>query len=264
MQRLRQTFTPLEILYLAVAIATFRHTAYFSAFVFEGPFPTQTAHQIEWWVSGGLIAIAIDVGMLLTSRYMASSKSLFSTFAFMLAFVIAAIGSFVMQVGYISLHIPDFDISPGVPEPWRSAFIQPIVDASVVILPSLLPLLAVAYTIARISVEQASEKVVSGKPTKTQKQHEIVISEGETENKAPRLKSGKSKAKKSSKAPQLQATNYDNMLDFIEVDYSNNTWFWKANPDNVYGPYDDETNLTKSMKMQYTRALRSNKLEIPN
>lgn len=108
----------------------------------------QPGDEISWYFRGALIAIAIDVGMLVSSRSLVHSKSRLNTLVLSLAFAIAAISSFYSQVTYVVYHTPFHQMSDGVSEYWKTA-LQPLIDARVVILPFMLPLLATVYTLAR-------------------------------------------------------------------------------------------------------------------
>ena len=143
---------PFEFLYIAIAIATFEHTTWTAAFMFEGPIPegATIAQHILWYFKGGLIAIAIDVGMLMTSRYLIKSNDRWGRTALIVAFVIAAVSSFYTQVGYMVYHTADYTISTGVNDNWK-AILEPIIDARVIFLPAILPLLATIYTLARLT-----------------------------------------------------------------------------------------------------------------
>lgn len=148
MKTIKSLFDPFELLYLAVAIATFEHTAWAAAFLFEGPV-TQADSSVFWWLRGSLIAIAVDVGMLMTSRYLQTAKSSKQKIVLAVSFFVAALTSFYSQVIYITYHTPQFALSDGVSSYWR-AILEPVIEARVVLLPFALPMLATIYTIARL------------------------------------------------------------------------------------------------------------------
>lgn len=151
-------FDPFEILYLAVAIATFSHTVWSAAFAFEGPPPpVGSTEYYHWQMSGILIAIAVDVGMLLTSRFLQSAKMLKQKVILAISFVVAALASFYTQLLYMGYHTPIIPMSEGVAEYWMP-FLTQMIEARVILLPLALPVLATIYTIARIFRHQ--EKVV--------------------------------------------------------------------------------------------------------
>lgn len=153
MKTIRDILDPFEILYLAVAIATFDHTTWTAAFAFEGAIPKEDPQLSLWYLKGGLIAVAVDVGMLITSRYLGKATDRWNKVTLVSAFVVAAIASFYFQLGFILYHTPDYGLSAGVSQYWAEVM-QPIIDARVFILPMLLPLLATIYTLARITNHQ--------------------------------------------------------------------------------------------------------------
>jgi GIY-YIG catalytic domain len=135
-----------EVLYLAVCIATFSHTAYACSLLFQGPKPD--TGDFNWYLEGALIAVAVDIGMLVTSRLLSGARTLAQGLSLMITFAITAALSFYAQIVYISLFTPTITISAGVSEDWR-AFVEPILNARVLILPVALPALAIMFTIAR-------------------------------------------------------------------------------------------------------------------
>lgn len=147
MQRLRHIIHPFEILYLAIAIATFEHTAWAAAYMFEGPMPE--GGELQWRLRGALIAIAVDVGMLMTSRFLVGAQGR-QRIVLTMGFIIAALTSFYFQIMYMAIHTPVVTISEGVSSEW-SSILRTLIDARVLILPLALPVLATVYTIARLS-----------------------------------------------------------------------------------------------------------------
>lgn len=147
---LKHILDPFELLYISIAIATFTHTQYTSALYFEGAPPTDAAALNLWYFHGALIAIAIDIGMLLTSRFIASTTDRSEVSTLIAAFTVAALASFFTQLGYILIHTPVVTISEGVSPYWREA-LSKFIDARVVILPFLLPVMGTIYTVARIA-----------------------------------------------------------------------------------------------------------------
>lgn len=140
-----------ELLYIAISIATFSHTVWASSFAFEGPPPKDPGEMVIWQFKGSLIAIAIDLGMLLSARFIAKSDKVNKSMV--LAFIVAACSSFYTQLLYIIYHTGSFPVGSGVDPYWNQA-LSPLVSARVVILPFLLPFLGIIYTVARTSREK--------------------------------------------------------------------------------------------------------------
>lgn len=152
---LKVALDPFELLYLAVAIATLDHSTWAGAYLFEGNEPTTNSGL--WIFRGLLIAIAVDLGMLMTSRFLQSSKSRGQTVALIGAFAFAAITSAYLQTTYILIHTPNFVPSTGVVQYWQTN-LMPYMDARVILLPFALPLLASIYTLARVTRHHQLEK----------------------------------------------------------------------------------------------------------
>lgn len=156
-----------ELVYVAIAIATFSHTTWAAATVFDGPSP---AYQMglegqsfietlimnyayyRWFFDGALIAIAIDIGMLVAAKELSKKWNWLVLFAFM----VASLASFYTQVMYSLHHTGEFTYGGGVTPGWMN-ILEPIVDARVVLIPLMLPLFAIIYTFARISQEKLLE-----------------------------------------------------------------------------------------------------------
>jgi hypothetical protein len=151
MTRLRSLLHPFELLYLAIAIATFQHTAWTAAYLFEGPQPEGST---MWIIQGALIAIAVDIGMLLTSRFLVGAHGR-QKLVLIVAFIIAAVTSFFFQLVYMAIHTPTVVVSVGVSEKW-AGFLQSVIDSRVLLLPLALPVLATVYTLARLTHVKAN------------------------------------------------------------------------------------------------------------
>lgn len=134
---------PFEIIYVAISLATMQHTIWSSSFVFEGEYPKTLIEQLHWIVLGLLIAITIDLGMFLSARYL-RNKFKISMF---ISFVIAALASFYMQLIYAAYHTGNFTFGEGVAQP-IVALLQPFIEYRTIILPMILPLFAVVYTMS--------------------------------------------------------------------------------------------------------------------
>lgn len=137
-----------ELLYIAISIATFSHTMWAAAFVFEGLTPVDPLQAFVWYSKGALIAIAVDVGMFTTSRSLLNARGI-SILFLVVAFMIAAVASFYTQLVFLLAHTPEYIISPAVSAAWIER-LQPITNARILLFPAILPGLAAIYTLARI------------------------------------------------------------------------------------------------------------------
>lgn len=153
----------LGAVYFFIALATFKHTMWAGSTVFEGAYPVgnDTGAQFWWWVTGVLVAIGIDVGMMTAAHVLTKPKGRMKAFVFTLAFIIAAFASLMTQVMYSSSHTATFEFGPGVTPYWRS-FLQPLIDARPVLMAAFLPLFAVVYTMARITVHENPVAIATG------------------------------------------------------------------------------------------------------
>lgn len=138
-----------ELVYIAISIATFQHTMWAAASTFEGPMPDYATNQAAYWhwhFNGALLATAIDVGMLVSARELAKLWNWMTAGAFL----VASVASFYTQVLYSLYHTHAFNYGTGVTTYWNTS-LTPFVDARVIVVPLMLPLFAVIYTLARVS-----------------------------------------------------------------------------------------------------------------
>lgn len=136
-----------EAVYFAIAVTTFRHTAWAAATVFEGPKPSNST--AGWWLTGILMAVAIDIGMFIVAWFLTEAADRLGTTILVTAFVLLAISSFYMQVLYAATHAGLIEFGQGVTNEWQ-ARLRPVVEARILIVPLMLPLFATAYTLAAI------------------------------------------------------------------------------------------------------------------
>lgn len=208
---------PFEWLYIAISIATFTHTSWGASMSFEGNFPTDEGERFQWYLAGILIAIAIDVGMFLSARYVAKTRSIMMG----VAFLVAAVSSFYMQVLYIYHHSPIISSGAGVSTYWVDT-LKGLIEARVIILPLLLPVLAVVYTISRMDADdhKAVERV------------QIDVEQA---------------------AQRLQVDREDvKLLGDGHIDWDNLKFFDVAT-DRWYGPYKSEATMRAALKSRATR-----------
>lgn len=227
---------PFEVLYMAIAIATFKHTMWAVAFIMEGSFPEEGTARYDWYMSGALIAAAVDIGMLVISRYLQKSKNKTQVFVLAMAFFVAAMVSFYAQLIYTSIHTPAIVLSDGVTPGW-SEVLTPIINAGVVIFPLSLPIMATVITLARIFNQVAERNKteftvkVPARQVRPVRQVESQLVDGELDE--------------TMLLPEPEANQKTS--DF-KVDMKTLTF---VNPDNgrAYGPYRSEGAMKAAMKM---------------
>lgn len=242
LKKLLKLWDPLEFLYLAVAIATLNHTSWAMSYAFEGPY---SGHW-TWYLEGLLIAIAIDVGMLYTSRMLASATTRGARLSLVITFVIAALGSLYAQLLYLLVRTPVVQMTEGVSPAWQAA-LQPLLEARVVILPALLPILAISYTLARVfraktlisqSTEEKEKSDLQESAThletswRVKKEHNALLEDSPIQRALPVASDGPDRV------------NWETLIFWDEVSRS-----WK-------GPYKDAETLMRRWKALQTQRIR--------
>lgn len=137
-----------RLLYWSVAIATFRHSAI--------GFATLEAGNV---LLGALAATAVDVGMMLAAEHVRRVHNWRTGQPWWLVggLVLAALASIYSQLLYAVTNASAVEIAAGAL--WMQQAARAIVDARVIVLPVLLPTLAVVYSFAS---RTAAEAVVAG------------------------------------------------------------------------------------------------------
>ena len=118
-------------LYIIVAVATFRHSAIGFASLERG--------SILW---GIVAALAIDVGMIVSASHLRQGFSFFPA----LGLFVAASTSVYTQILYSVMYAEQVEAASGAL--WMGNSATWIIEKRVIILPVLLPLLAVVYAFA--------------------------------------------------------------------------------------------------------------------
>jgi len=132
-------------LYVAVSVATFRHSAHGFASIEGGSF---------WW--GALSATAVDVGMILSASSLRKTRN-----GWLVAgLVVSAIASTYTQWLYSVSSAASVMVAPGAR--WMENLATWIIDIRVLLLPALLPGLAVVYAFAS-KQEQVEEVELQGR-----------------------------------------------------------------------------------------------------
>jgi glucan phosphoethanolaminetransferase (alkaline phosphatase superfamily) len=119
------------LLYIAIAVATFRHTALGFASIEGGSV-----------VFGALSALAVDAGMILSATGLRRSRNV----ALIIGLIVSAVASTYAQLLYSVSTAASVSVAPGAS--WMNDSARTIIDLRVVVLPALLPLLSVVYAFA--------------------------------------------------------------------------------------------------------------------
>lgn len=118
-------------LYSLISVATFRHTAL--------GFASLEGGNVVW---GALSALAVDMGMLLS----ASALRQAFRWPYFIGLVVSALASTYTQLLYSMFTAGVVEVAPGAA--WLGSTASSIIDARVVLLPALLPLLSITYAFA--------------------------------------------------------------------------------------------------------------------
>jgi hypothetical protein len=118
-------------LYVAVSVATFRHSAHGFASIEGGSF---------WW--GALSATAVDVGMILSASSLRKTRNVW----LVSGLIVSAVASTYTQLLYAMMTAAAVPTAAGVA--WLGERATWVINVRVLILPALLPALAVVYAFA--------------------------------------------------------------------------------------------------------------------
>lgn len=163
-------------------IAALVHSTWSLGTMFSGVAPINNHVALAGWLLPAFfVAFAMDVGQISTS---AAIRHHGLTWQRALAFFVFAVATYYLQFLYIAHHMPALDIAAGISD-WHRAAVQTSRDAAIWILPLLLPLSTMLYTISDSdSKEQpkAEKQEASGiliespeKPMLEEKSREIAV-----------------------------------------------------------------------------------------
>lgn len=127
-------FSAFRALYWGTAIATFRHSAI--------GFATVESGSLLW---GALSAIAVDIAMLLAAERLQRERNAWLVGGL----VIACVASVFSQALYMVSHAATVSVAPGAE--WLNGYgqlAQWLIDLRVVVIPFLLPLQVVVFSLA--------------------------------------------------------------------------------------------------------------------
>lgn len=143
---------------IATSVAAFFHSTWSLATLFAGREPAMGWGWLLWVAPAALIAFAIDIGLVSVSADMRRGER--GRWKY-ITFIALAASTYVLQLLYISAHMPVVDLGPGVAER-AQGFVLFVRDFSVYMLPALLPLSTTIYT---FSYSRSSDERAAPKPT---------------------------------------------------------------------------------------------------
>lgn len=145
---------------VATSVAMFVHSTWSFNVVFTG---LQQPHEpipfVLWVLPGALIAIAIDFGQIQTSARLVKSRGM-QAVALGFTFTMLALAGYYLQWFHLIHHMPALALGAGI-SPNAQASATSLRDAAVWIIPALLPISTILYTISGIT----GALVVPGQPT---------------------------------------------------------------------------------------------------
>jgi hypothetical protein len=145
---------------VATGIAALVHSTWSIATYFSGTEPA-LRFSPEWlaWVSVAfLIAFSMDIGQIVTSAEIRAGQRTWPKY---LTFAIFAVATYYAQFLYISSHMPVVPLAAGMRRDWAD-LAQWLRDASVFILPALLPASTLLYTFSQADDKPIGDLLQSG------------------------------------------------------------------------------------------------------
>jgi len=135
---------------LATGLAALIHSTWSLGTLFSGEQPPvediesiiQFVHFVGWLLPALLMAIALDVGQIVTSHEIRTSGL---TWQRGLTFFVFGFATYYLQWLYIAMHMPALDLADGVSIAY-SSFAVLMRDSAMWLIPALLPLSTILYT----------------------------------------------------------------------------------------------------------------------
>jgi len=136
---------------VATGIAALVHSTWALAIYFSGKLPVGAdwLQVLGYYAPALLIAFSLDVGQIVTGIEIRDGHRTWQKYATFLTFAVA---TFFLQFLYISAHLPEIPLAPGIRSEWVS-IIQWIRDLAVFLLPALLPMSTLLYTFSHDEVK---------------------------------------------------------------------------------------------------------------
>lgn len=158
---------------LATGLAALIHSTWSLGTLFSGEQPPvediesiiQFVHFIGWLLPALLMAIALDVGQIVTSHDIRTSGLSWQRG---LTFFVFGFATYYLQWLYIALHMPALELANGVSDVY-SGFAVVMRDSAMWLIPSLLPLSTILYT---FSGKQSPDIVIV--EDKPKREHETI------------------------------------------------------------------------------------------
>lgn len=161
-------------------IAALVHSTWSLGTMFSGEVPEGDWLAFAAWVLPAFfVAFAMDIGQISTS---AAIRHNGLTWQRGITFFVFALATYYLQFLYIAHHMPALEIAAGV-SPWHQWAVRTARDAAIWILPLLLPLSTMLYTISDGDAKvQAKAPETDNQGDKRKNDEQVCIEEIVTEN----------------------------------------------------------------------------------
>lgn len=132
---------------LATGIAALMHSTWSLTVLFSGGVPDVRTAPLDWLgavLPAVLLAFAIDVGQIMTSRDIRAGQRNLGKVA---TFVALAFATYYLQWVYMVAHVPAIALGAGVRPEWQAA-VTHMRDLAIWFVPALLPIATTLYTVS--------------------------------------------------------------------------------------------------------------------
>jgi uncharacterized membrane protein YidH (DUF202 family) len=153
---------------IATSVAMFVHSTWTFNTLFAGQQPTidgslsQWISYLLWVIPGALIALAIDIGQIQTSGKIIHERRRAQRLALIVTFGMLALAGYYLQWFHLVHHMPALDFGQGLTEATRAS-VTGWRDLAIFIVPALLPLSTILYTVSNIQPQ--AEQAATVNPT---------------------------------------------------------------------------------------------------
>lgn len=162
---------------LATSVAMFIHSTWSFNTVFAGPQPAAETEPIRfllWVIPGALIAAAIDIGQVQTSARLMHAQTRYRRISLGFTFTTLALAGYYLQWFHLIHHMPALELGAGLSEGTKAS-VTWARDAAIYIIPALLPLSTILYTISEAGLSENKEQPRTSAEETTQSLNPFVV-----------------------------------------------------------------------------------------
>lgn len=143
----------INVFVTTTGIAAFFHSTWALGTFFAGLEPQQGTWAWVWWViPAALIAFALDIGQISTASEIKRGDRSLAKF---ITFGVLAAATYYLQFLYMAHHMPALELAPGISAAAQDTAIL-LRDAAIWLLPALMPISTVMYTLSGGRAESLS------------------------------------------------------------------------------------------------------------